>query len=237
VAAFTAAWRGRAEGTAGADAAGAARTWAPLWALCVLASYFMWLLPDTPIFGGTKHWLTAYPFLALFAGYAFSRLVARLGASTSSRPKLRAAAPYALAFCTLLGPLMMTWHSVPWGLAAYMPIVGGAPGAATLGLNRSFWGYTTGSVTGYLNENASRGDRVFLHDTALDSFRMLQRDGRLRKDLKPVGAVAGSKFALYHHEQHMSRVEYMIWVDYGTTTPAYIGNYDGVPIIWVYRRP
>jgi hypothetical protein len=219
------------------DAPYAARTWAPLWALCVLTSYFMWSLPDTPIFGGTKHWLTAYPFLALFAGYGFARLVSLVVAISAGRATLRAAAPWALAFCTLVGPLATTWHSVPWGLAAYMPIVGGAPGAATLGLNRSFWGYTTGSVTGYLNQNASRGDRVFLHDTALDSFRMLQRDGRLRRDVKPWGAVAGSKLALYHHEQHMSRVEFMIWVDYGTTVPAHVATYDGVPIIWVYRRP
>jgi hypothetical protein len=118
-----------------------------------------------------------------------------------------------------------------------MPIVGGAPGAATLGLNRSFWGYTTGSVVPYLNESVGRGERVFLHDTAFDSFRMLQRDGRLRGDIKAWGVVSGSKFALYHHEQHMARVEYMIWVDYGTTTPAHVATFDGVPMVWVYRRP
>ncbi|MBW2731478.1 MAG: glycosyltransferase family 39 protein, partial [Deltaproteobacteria bacterium] len=31
-------------------------------------------LPSTPIFGGTKHWFPAYPFLALMAGVALSRL-------------------------------------------------------------------------------------------------------------------------------------------------------------------
>jgi hypothetical protein len=35
----------------------------------------------------------------------------------------------------------------------------------------------------------------------------------------------------------MSRVEYQIWVDYGTTAPAHIAGYQGVPVVWVYQRP
>jgi 4-amino-4-deoxy-L-arabinose transferase-like glycosyltransferase len=236
VTALHAVWR-PARGAEDPSAARTPRNWALLWLLCIVASYFMWLLRDTPIFGGTKHWLSAYPFLALFAGQGFAWLTDLARASRARGEQLRAVAPYALGFCTLIGPLVMTWHSVPWGLSAYMPLVGGAPGAATLGLNRSFWGYTTGSVVAYLNETVGRGERVFLHDTAFDSFRMLQRDQRLRSDIRAWGVVAGSKFALYHHEQHMTRVEYMIWVDYGTTTPAHIATFDGVPMVWVYRRP
>ena len=63
------------------------------------------------------------------------------------------------------------------------------------------------------------------------------KDGRLRQDLRAAGTPAGSSFALYQHEPHMSRVEYQIWVDYGTTAPAQIGTFDGVPIVWVYARP
>jgi hypothetical protein len=35
----------------------------------------------------------------------------------------------------------------------------------------------------------------------------------------------------------MQRVEYQLWVDYGTIAPATIGANDGVPIVWVYARP
>jgi hypothetical protein len=51
--------------------------------------------------------------------------------------------------------------------------VGGAAGGATLGLNRGFWGYSTGAVTGYLNATAKRNARVYLHDTSpfLDKWR------------------------------------------------------------------
>jgi hypothetical protein len=104
-------------------------------------------------------------------------------------------------------------------------------------LNRTFWGYTTGAVTGYLNANAPPRTGVFVHDTAFQSFQMLVTDGRLRRDIAPAGNIEGSQFALYHHEPHMGRVEYQIWVAYGTVQPAYIGAYDGVPVIWVYRRP
>lgn len=223
------------------------RSWAPLWLFCLVLSYAPWLLSTTPIFGGTKHWLNAYPFLALFAGYGFTWLTSAVGARRRPGPvaagaepassRLWGVVPWALGVCVLIGPLLMTAHSHPWGLTAYTPLVGGAPGAATLGLNRSFWGYTTGSVVGYLNENMGRGERLFLHDTAVDSFRMLQKDGRLRSDIKPWGTVSGSHFALYHHEQHMTRVEHMTWVDYGTTAPAHVATFDGVPMIWVYRRP
>lgn len=211
---------------------------ASLWLLCAGVAYGPWVFDTTPIFGGTKHWMTAYPFLALLAGAGFAWLAQQLRELLQSGRFARFAGPAqaALAASLVLAPALMTWHAHPWALSAYTPLVGGAPGAATIGLNRSFWGYTTGAVQEQVNELAPERARVFVHDTALDSFAMLQRDGRLRADLRPRRSVAGSQVALYHHEQHMSRVEHMIWVDYGTTRPAHVGTYDGVPVIWLYRR-
>ena len=146
-----------------------------------------------------------------------------------------AASPSALIRYSLLGMLNAT--TTPMTVWIGAQLVNRISEAATLGLNRTFWGYTTGSVTDYLNATMGRGEQLFIHDTAWDSLRMLQKDGRLRSDIKPWASVSGSKFALYHHEQHMSRVEHMIWVDYGTTAPSYIGAFDGVPVIWVYARP
>lgn len=211
-------------------------SWASLWLLGVLSSYAPWLSTSTPIFGGTKHWITAYPFLALFAGRGFVWLVELPWGRWAAAGLVHRLKPWVLGLAVSLGPFLMTMQSHPWGLTAYTPLVGGAPGAATLGLNRSFWGYTTGSVVDYLNASAAPGDRVFIHDTAMDSFRMLQKDGRLSSKIKPWWTVSGSKLALYHHEQHMSRVEHMIWVDYGTTSPTHVATFDGVPMVWVYRR-
>jgi 4-amino-4-deoxy-L-arabinose transferase-like glycosyltransferase len=54
---------------------------ASLWLLCIFSSYSVWLSSGTPIFGGTKHWLPAYPFLALFAGAWLCGSAARAGAA------------------------------------------------------------------------------------------------------------------------------------------------------------
>src|SRR5207237_947068 len=97
--------------------------------------------------------------------------------------------------------------------------------------------YTTGSVVQFLNEHVPPGGTVFVHDTAAPSWEMLRQDGRLRGDIRPAWSIDSSMFALYHHELHMEKVEYQIWVAYGTSTPAYVGALDGVPVIWVYARP
>ncbi|RYE80142.1 MAG: hypothetical protein EOO74_02605 [Myxococcales bacterium] len=88
-----------------------------------------------------------------------------------------------------------------------------------------------------LNHRLPPGGTVYLHDTAWDAWRMLQRDGRVRGDLRGVGTPAGADAALYHHEPHMAGVEYQIWVALGTTTPAAVRGLDGVPIVWLYLRP
>lgn len=210
---------------------------AVFWLLSILASYAPWLSASTPIFGGTKHWMTAFPFLALFAGYGFSRTLDALRKLSSKVLNHCRVPEIALVACVLVAPVVMTLHSHPFGLSAYTPVVGGAPGAADLGLNRTYWGYTTGSVVDYLNEYTPQDGSVYIHDTAWSSWKMLRADGRLRDDIRGTGGIHDSDLALYHHEPHMRRVEYQIWVDYGTTRPAHIAHFDGVPIVWVYERP
>ncbi|MBK6516906.1 MAG: glycosyltransferase family 39 protein [Polyangiaceae bacterium] len=209
-----------------------------LWALGVAVSYGPWLSSGTPIFGGTKHWMTAYPFLALFAGAGVERAASVIreelelvGAAGVGRVVAPACVVLALA-----SPVFQSLAAHPWGLSAYTPIVGGAPGAASLGLNRTFWGYTTGSLTDTLNRELPPGGRVYPHDTAGASWEMLQRDGRLRKDLRAVGRADDADVALYHHELHMQGQEYQAWVAYGTVQPVVVSGLDGVPVVWAYKR-
>ena len=56
-----------------------------LWLVCWLVSYAPWLSSKTPIFGGTKHWLTAYPYLCLFAAVGFARTRERIAALWQAR--------------------------------------------------------------------------------------------------------------------------------------------------------
>ena len=103
--------------------------------------------------------------------------------------------------------LVTTARSHPWGLSAYVPLVGGAPGAATLGLNRTFWGYTTASAAPWINEHAPREARVYAHDTLGASWDQLVRDGVLREDLVRTGSVAGAECYREAHHGAVERAE------------------------------
>jgi hypothetical protein len=151
--------------------------------------------------------------------------------------RVRRVGAYAAFGVVLLPAFVMTWSSHPFGLSAYTPVVGGAPGAASFGLNRTFWGYTTGSLEEEVNRRVAGGGVLYLHDTARSSFDTAKRDGRIRADIAGTLDIARSDNALYHHEPHMGRVEYQIWVDYETLRPSAIKAHHGVPVVWMYDRP
>lgn len=207
-----------------------------LWCVALSVSYAPWLSSDTPIFGGTKHWITAYPFMAMLAGLGFGWTLDALGRS-SMNARLRAVSAWLVPLVIAAPPLIMTLTSHPFGLSFYTPVVGGAPGAANLGLNRTFWGYTTGSLKPAINDYTPNHAALYLHDTATASFAMFQRDGQIRSDIRGTLDIADSEVALYHHEPHMRRVEFQIWENYGTVSPLAVATYQGVPIAWLYRRP
>jgi Dolichyl-phosphate-mannose-protein mannosyltransferase len=213
-----------------------------LFVLAFGAALAPWLLPKTPIFGGTKHWMTAYPFLCLFAGYAFDRVCEAMKRTlgdlraVQENPRLLLGAQAALVASVLAAPFAVTAHSHPFGLSSYVPLVGGTAGGADLGLNRQFWGFTTESLEPYFEAKAPRGATVYLNDTAWDSWARMIDEKRVRPDLRGVGSIGEADIAITHIELHMMEVEYKEWVVFGTDVPDYVLTYDGVPIIDVFRR-
>lgn len=207
-----------------------------LWAICIVTFYSPWLSTDTPIFGGTKHWMTAYPFLALVAGLGFHTLLQSLPMLTTRWRAINP--PRALrgimAALVLLPGAVMVQDMGPWGLSTYTPLVGGASGAATLGLNRTFWGYTTVALAPELR--ARTPGRVYLHDMTNSAWDMHQRDGTLPRNLYGTNSVTDWDLALYHHEPHMGRVEYQLWSLLGSASPASVGTCEGVPVVWLFDR-
>jgi 4-amino-4-deoxy-L-arabinose transferase-like glycosyltransferase len=197
-----------------------------------------WLLPNTPIFGATKHWLPAYPVLAIMAGRGFDLVAASLERVAKGwSPGARAAALVALVASVLVGPALVTAHSHPFGLSAYVPLVSGTQGGADLGLNRQFWGFTTQTAAEqFLNAKAPKNSTVFIHDTTFDAWGRMQEEGRVRSDLRAAWAPGEAMYALVQHELHMSEVDYDIWIADGTDAPAYVVTHDDVPIVSVYKR-
>ncbi|HEY8072966.1 MAG TPA: glycosyltransferase family 39 protein, partial [Labilithrix sp.] len=199
-----------------------------------------WFLPRTPIFGGTKHWMTAYPFLAILAGRGFDLVWPKLEALLAKRGPLdarrRLVAQTTAIALTFAGALAVTIHSHPFGLSTYVPFAGGVAGGADLGLNRQFWGFTTESLAPWLEKNSKPGESFYFMDTAWSSWARMEEEKRL-PPLRGVGSPAEAELSIVHHEQHMNEVDYNIWTEYGTSTPVYVLTHDGVPIITVYRRP
>ncbi len=197
-----------------------------LWALLGLFPLALIGLPDIPIFGGTKHWLTAYPFLALAAASAWATLW------TALRPRGRARwLPLAL-LPALLGPAAWaTIHGHPHDLSQYAPLVGGARGAADLGLLRGFWG---GQVLPILGDMSRAPAPLYLHDLHELTRQQYEREGRWPAGV-PAVPLARARAGLLFHERHMLSNEVDLWNHLGTTAPAEVLTLDDVPLTSLYR--
>ncbi|MBK8412352.1 MAG: glycosyltransferase family 39 protein [Sandaracinaceae bacterium] len=210
----------------------------------LLAPMVIIALPSTPIFGGTKHWFPSYPFLCLYAGYGYMRLARLLRPMIAPRLAARgleglAGTPMRLVFgAVLLAPSAIeTMHSHPFGLSHYTYLAGGVPGAADHGMNRQFWGFTTGSVAPWLLTQMPEGGTVYVCDTTFQAVSMLHRDGVWPASIRPTPNLASADFVLVHHEHHFAEVEFQAWVAFGSLTPAHVLTYDGVPIVTIYENP
>jgi len=201
----------------------------------LLAPFALITLPSTPIFGGTKHWFPAYPFLSLFAGGMFRSFVDLI---FDRWPRLKVPGLGVAAGAYLLSPaLVETAHSHPFGLSHYTVAAGGVPGAAELGMNRQFWGFTTRSLAPYFREAMPNGGTVYICDTIYSAWLMMMRDGILPENLRATWDIAQADYAIVHHEKHFAEIDHQIWTTYGSVQPVHVLTYDGVPIISVYKNP
>ena len=178
-----------------------------------------------PSSAATKHWLPAYPVLALFAGRGLRpRRRARCAApcrALDARAVARGAGRRS-SRASSLAPLAVTAHSHPFGLSSYVPLVGGTAGGADLGLNRQFWGFTTQTAAEeYLNaEGAARRDASSSTTRRGTRGAGCRRRGACGATCARVGARTRRMFALVQHELHMNEVDYSIWVADGTDAPG-----------------
>ena len=205
-----------------------------LWLGCMVAPLLAVALPSSPIFGGTKHWVAAYPFVALFAGWGLLAITERAELQVWMGRRWPS---WALAVLCLLPSAVETAHSHPFGLSHYTPVAGGIPGAADLGMNRQFWGFTTGSLANWITVKLPDGGSVWTCDTTAGAWAMMQRDGLIPANVRAASSIGAADLALVHHEAHFGEVDYQAWVAYGSTQPIFVLRYDGVPIISVYENP
>ena len=204
----------------------------------LLAPMVVISMPWTPIFGGTKHWITAYPFMAIFAGVAYVFVARAVRERLPGKiPAPRYVGSVGVAIVLMVAPAIETHHSHPFGLSHYTYAAGGVPGAADHGMNRQFWGFTTGSLTGWFTDEMPDGGSVWICDTTWTAWQMLQDDGHLPENIRASGDLYGADYAIVHHEHHFVEVDYQIWAAWGSVQPVHVLTYDGVPIISVYENP
>lgn len=191
-------------------------------------------LPTIPIFGGTKHWLTAYPFLALAATLGLVALARAVADTPPSSPLLhrhRHRLP-AIALVLILVPgLWSTIDGHPHGLAQYAPLIGGPRGAADSGMLRNFWGH---SVPPSLLRPDGAAGPLYLHDMHGLSRLQYEREGRWPLDAPP-SAPSRARTGLLFHERHMLSNELELWQSLGPV-PAEVVTLDDVPLTSLYRE-
>ncbi|MCY1067229.1 hypothetical protein OV090_20930 [Nannocystis sp. RBIL2] len=198
-----------------------------LWALFGLFPLALISLPTIPIFGGTKHWLTAYPFLALAAAFAYVTLWRALAPTGRARHL-----PAALLPLLLVPALWSTLHGHPHNLSQYAPLAGGARGAADLGLLRGFWG---SSVLPLFEDMYQRTGPLYVHDLHELARLQYEREGRW-----PPGVTAAplsrARTGLLFHERHMLSNEVDLWNHFDNSAPIDVVTLDDVPLTSLYGK-
>ena len=198
-------------------------------------------LPETPVFGGVKHWFLSFVFMLFIVGHGvqwlWTVLCQRLRQGARHGQRAALAASWLLALLVLVPSAQATWEAHPHGTAYYNELIGGLPGAADRGMQRQFWGGATRHGLEEVNKRAVRAARIWFHKSPWGAYVMYQREGWLRRDLSYAVHPEGSQLGLYHHQKDHDDYELECFDDYGVTAAVSQVRVQGVPMLSVYERP
>jgi hypothetical protein len=183
-----------------------------------------------PLVAGVRPWLPAMPFLALLG----ARVI--VAAATAAWPARRAPLAAAVSVLVLWPSLRQTVHAFPVGTAAWNELAGGAPGAASLELQRQDGGEAAAAVLDEVNARAPRGARIWWPRTAREAVNAWTRDGWLRPDLAWSEGPEGADLAVVALDGAGRDDEYRAWSALRTARPSAGAYLDEVPLVLVYAR-
>ena len=189
--------------------------------------------PNTPIFGGTKHWMPAMPYLVIIGSLGLNKVFSEL--------KLHRQPILTLTFILILTTpgLWLTHEYGAHGPAWYNSIAGGPQGAAEKRMPRNFWGYSSVEIIPWLNQQEANLGDVFWHNATGMAVHHYRRAGWLKKQITSSGdwTYPYADWALYHHQQEKLPEEVDLWWRYGTPLPIDGFFIEGVQQIGVYGPP
>lgn len=183
-----------------------------------------------PLVAGVRPWLPAMPFLALLGARAL------VSAASAAWPVRRAPLAAAASVLVLWPALRQTVHAFPAGAAAWSELAGGAPGAASLGLQRQDGGEGAAAVLEEVNARAPRGARIWWPRTAREAVTAWTRDGQLRPDLAWAEGPEAADLAIVALDGASRDDEYRAWAALRTAHPSAGAYLDEVPLVLVYAR-
>lgn len=209
--------------------------------LLILQAAFPFLLialPSSPIFGGTKHWMNAIPFLCILAAWALEEGITRLIHGVQQiTPRQWTGVAVFLSVATCIPGLLITARSHPYGLASYNELIGFARGAANVGMQRTFWGYESRLALPEINRRTERNGRIHFGDTNHDDWRFYRRDRLLREDIEWSPRVKGAAVASVQPQGEFKDQWMDVLNEWRLFGPDHVLHIEGVPLLTLTFRP
>ena len=203
-------------------------------------------MPSSPIFGGTKHWMNALPFLCVLGAWVLEEGLQRFEAwwQTRSRAADIHRARRQVMLAATLGALMVLLPGVlsnlrvhPYGLSSYNALVGYARGAANVGFQRTFWGYEPREVLPEVNEKTKQNARIHFGDTNYDDWRFYRRDGMLRQDIGFAKSVRAADLASVQPQGEFKSQWMDVRNEWKVDGPDRVVHVEGVPLSTLNWKP
>jgi len=193
-------------------------------------------------YSGERHFIPTYPYLACLAGVGFglalsTMLSAWQRAYPGRRPGGVRTALILLLGLLLVPPGLAIAQVHPYELSYYSELVGGMRGAASKGMETTFWCETYKDALPYLNRSAAPGAAVWAENPFV--LRLYQSYGVLRQDLQVTGGDVVSPLAADYAVIQMRQTSFQYTPEVARIlrdeTPVFSLQESGVALMHVFR--
>lgn len=188
----------------------------------------------TPVYGGPRQFLAAFPLWAVCAGVGLAWLVARFRVNLAA----------ALAVYAALALPGILWTGTENSLEYYGEAVGLVPGANALGFETTYLANTYEPAVEWVNENAPEGSTVYVQAGTYPVTESYRRTGEMREDLRPayLAPIAVERFTSDEEPREDSCFLFLprqsVYTDQMLALeemePLYAHSKGGVPLVKVY---
>ncbi len=192
--------------------------------------------PKTPVYGGTKHFMTAVPYLCIACVMALRFIAQRFSSHAwfQSRAGLTRMLSPALILLAMLPGVFGLLICQGNELSYYNEIMGGPTRSPEVGMQRSFWAAGSRLILPELNKLKRHGQRVYYNNTPYDSQRAYKWVGEMDQGFHPARDEWRADLAVLNTWQFKLEKIYEVRRAFGTNAPSAVGDLLGVPLVEVY---